>query len=106
MGRERRAHPRYPCELEIHIAGRDGSYALTTRDVSLGGVFVFAREPLPLNQHVDLLFQAAELQLEVSGVVVHHLRNVGFGVQFAELDAVEKARFTGFLEDVEATSAP
>lgn len=104
MSRDRRAHQRIACELEITIAGRDGRYALTTRDVSLGGVFVFAREPLSLNQNLELSFAAGDHVLNLQGVVVHHLRGAGFGVQFEEMDAEAETRLTRFLHDVEAAA--
>ncbi len=105
MSRDRRAYPRFPCELEISIGGRDGRYALTTRDVSMGGVFVFAREPLSLNQSIDLSFEAGDHILNVQGVVVHCVRGAGFGVQFEAMDAEAEDRLTRFLHDVEAAAA-
>lgn len=105
MGIERRAYPRLPCELDVHIVGRDQTYALTTRDVSRGGVFVFHRDPLPLNQAVELTFSADDLELSVKGVVVHHLRGTGFGVQFGALDDESEAELSRFLDEVERSAA-
>ncbi len=87
--------------MDVHIVGREQTYALTTRDVSAGGVFVFARDPLPLNQEVELSLQADDLSFTAKGIVVHHLRNVGFGVEFGVMDQRSTDRLVRFLDEVE-----
>lgn len=102
--RERRAHPRFAVELDVQVEGIDAPLALTTRDVSVGGVFLFARNPLALNRRIGLQFRAGDAEFDIHGVVVHHLPRTGFGVKFDALDDDVRASLKAFLDGVEAAA--
>jgi hypothetical protein len=101
MSIERRQHPRFPCRVEVLIDGRPAPIAATTRDVSVGGVFLYSDDPRPLNDAVDLTIKAETRTIRARGLVVHHLPDVGFGVQFLELTDADGDRLRGFLSEVE-----
>jgi hypothetical protein len=101
MSIDRRQHPRFACRLEVVIEGQPGPIGTTTRDVSIGGVFLYSGEPRPLNDALDLTLQAESSTIRARGLVVHHLPDVGFGVQFVELAAGDHDRLRAFLADVE-----
>ncbi len=96
---ERREHPRIPCDLQVSLTGRDETFELSARDVSVGGVFLFSKKPVSLNQAVTLKFSAGESTVEAKGTVVHHLRQVGFGVRFDVLSEADQDRLGAFLAE-------
>ena len=95
----RRAHERIPCELEVHVDGLDVPVALTTRDVSLGGIFLFTTRPIELDRRVELRLEAGTIGLELTGTVVHALPGVGVGVKFTDLDHASRDQLATFLRD-------
>jgi len=101
MSIERRLHPRFDCRLEVVVDGRPAPIRATTRDISIGGVFLYSDDPRPLNDAVDLTLQAEARAIRARGIVVHHLPDVGFGVQFIELADGDRERLGTFLADVE-----
>ncbi len=104
MSIERRQHPRFACRLEVLVDGRPSAVAATTRDVSVGGVFLYSEDPRPLNDAVDLTIKAESRTIRTRGLVVHHLPDVGFGVQFVDMADGDRDRLRGFLADVERRS--
>ncbi len=85
---ERRRHPRIPCTLAVTVDDDPTPIVVTSRDVSLGGVFLYSPLPKALNETLRMAFQAGERRLQARGVVVHHLPGVGYGVQFDSFSEV------------------
>lgn len=81
---ERRRAPRRPCALLVDLEGWPEPLTLTSRDVSEGGVFLYHQRPPPLSTELDLRLRSHGRSIRVSGVVVHHLPGIGFGVRFHE----------------------
>ena len=92
---ERRLHPRIPCALTVTVEGLEAPMRLTTRDVSLGGVFLYSHTPRPLLTEVDLTLHAPQKHLRARGRVVHLLPGIGFGVRFLSLQPGDAARLDG-----------
>jgi hypothetical protein len=102
---ERRRTPRLPCNLKVEVEGLSAPLTLSTRDVSRGGVFLYHRDPPPLDVPLDLRMLAPGRSLRVSGVVVHRIEGVGFGVRFDPApDGVAEA-LERFLQTVEVEFA-
>lgn len=102
---ERRQHPRVPCALNVTVEGLDEPVRLTTRDVSLGGVFLYSQAPRLLFAEVELTLHAPQHHLRARGRVVHHVPDVGFGVQFLSLLPGDDTRLAEFLAQVEESAA-
>ncbi len=102
---DRRRHPRIACAMRIRVQEDDTVYDLTTRDVSLGGVFLFSRASVALNAAMKLQIEAGERTLEAGGTVVHRLPGVGFGVRFDWMAEDGEERLAGFLADVTGEAA-
>jgi hypothetical protein len=96
---DRREFPRVPLALRVQLEGEPESHELTSRDLSAGGLFLFARDPRPLNQRIALTFEAGARQVRAEGVVVHHMPGAGYGVRFEGLTEVDR----GFLVDFVAS---
>ena len=95
---DRRQHPRIPCQIQVIVEGLPAPMAMTSRDISHGGVFLFSRAPRALNCELDVTIQAGRDQVRARGLVVHHLAGVGFGVRFLEVSARDRDTLADFLE--------
>ncbi len=94
---ERRQNRRakFITEVVCEALGRDDIFF--SRDISAGGAFLSAKEPLPVDSHVVLSFPVGPDGPEVScsGQVVYSESGVGMGIQFFDVSgelklAVEK----------------
>lgn len=98
---ERRRDRRVRCRLAVEVDGLGEPLTLTTRDVSLGGVFLYHPRPLPVDRPLALHLRAGERTLHLTGTVVHHLVDVGFGVRFDPAPDDEMSALRAFLAAVE-----
>lgn len=94
---DRREFPRVPLALRVHLEGEAQGHELTSRDLSAGGLFLFARDPRPLNQRIALTFEAGERQVRAEGVVVHHMPGAGYGVRFEGLADIDRQYLVDFV---------
>jgi uncharacterized protein (TIGR02266 family) len=53
----RRTDPRYARRLEVEVLAGELRQVATTRNISLGGVFVETTEPLPLQTRLQIRFR-------------------------------------------------
>lgn len=82
--KERRRHPRYPCDTGVQFLpenGRAGAWG-TLSDISLGGCYIYTFAPLPTGQVVALLIKANGKEINVSGKTVSSHPGVGMGIAF------------------------
>lgn len=99
---DRRRHPRIPCELAVLVDDAPDALHTTSRDLSLGGIFLYSTAPPALGRSVSLTFAAGPRSLALRGEVVHHLPEVGFGVRFDPIESPADERALGaFLESIE-----
>src|SRR5262249_2743598 len=82
--KERRKHPRYPCDTGVRIHPETGNagYWGTVGDISLGGCYVFTFSPLPAGQAVTLDIKANDKEINVAGKTVSSHPGVGMGIAF------------------------
>ena len=82
--KERRKHPRYPCDtgVRIHPEGGNAGYWGTVGDISIGGCYVFSFSPLPTGVAVTLAIKANDKEINVAGRTVSSHPGVGMGIAF------------------------
>lgn len=82
--KERRRHPRYPCDtgVRIHLEKGGGGFWGTLSDISYGGCYIYTFSPLPLGQTVLLVIKCGEKEIHVASRVVSSHPGVGMGVAF------------------------
>jgi hypothetical protein len=88
--KERRAAPRFQPKPGDHVAYAGRS--LIIRDVSLGGVYVFDADPLPVGSEIFFTLQAGHQDISLQGVVRHSTDQQGMGIQFTNVSAESKRR--------------
>lgn len=87
-------------QIRCEALGRED--LLLTRDVSLGGLFVHAKNPFPLQAEVSLSFRLEPTDPPIScrGTVVHSIRGMGMGIQFLELSEEALQFLQKFVDEV------
>ncbi|HET9285074.1 MAG TPA: PilZ domain-containing protein [Candidatus Angelobacter sp.] len=82
--KEKRRHPRYPCDTGVRIHPQTGNagYWGTIGDISLGGCYVFTFSPLPAGQAVTLDIKANDKEISLAGKTVSFHPGVGMGIAF------------------------
>jgi hypothetical protein len=103
--RERRQHPRFPCEgkAEIRVGSSPGVFWGTLTDLSLGGCYIELASPLPVGSLVHLTLTVRDTVVSADGkvTVVHPMVGMGLtftawsGDQFSKLQSI----LAGFIED-------
>jgi len=108
-GRERRAHPRAPCDCSITIQLDDGPHRARLRDVSRAGLCFFLDRPVPemtlLAVRIDLpaVGRADPARIDGRGVVVRcqpiarRVDHYEVAVFLNELGQEERERLDAFV---------
>lgn len=99
MSRERRRDTRYDVEVKVEVFRDERLVAeLSTRNISISGLFLFHPKGAPLGDFLSLRFSLGELgQLTLMGEVVHSIPDVGMGIRFFDLDAKTRAKLESYL---------
>lgn len=86
----RRIHERYDLEIPVVIIQGDREVRGTTRNVSLGGMFVVTEEKLEFGSEARVRMRLPALKEHTDvPVVIRWLTSEGIGVQFGSLRALE-----------------
>lgn len=112
-GAERREHERKKVlKVEVRVASTEAFRASYLRDLSLGGLFVRSKKPLPLGTAVVIeLIVATLAPVRLHGDVVR-LENDpagqprGFGVKFSDVDAATQAALQQIISASSARATP
>ncbi|MFT3709695.1 MAG: PilZ domain-containing protein [Archangium sp.] len=112
-GAERREHERRKVlKVEVRVASTEAFRASYLRDLSLGGLFVRSKKPLPLGTAVVIELLVATLEpVRLHGDVVR-LENDkdgnprGFGVKFSDVDATTQASLKQIIAAARAPPTP
>ena len=85
---EKRQHRRARLVTQISCAALGREELLLSRDVSVGGMFVTAREPFPQDSEVAVAFRLSPKDPLICcrGKIVYAILGVGMGVMFTDLD--------------------
>jgi PilZ domain len=100
-GIEKREHRRARLVTQIRCEALGREEMLLTRDVSVGGVFISAKEPFPMGSDIALELQLASggEALSARGKVVYSLKGLGMGIQFTDVSAEILATLQKFVDE-------
>lgn len=100
-GIEKREHRRARLVTQIRCEALGREEMLLTRDVSIGGVFVSAKDPFPTGSDIALTLQLATggNPLGASGKVVYSLKGLGMGIQFTEISDEHRSALQNFVDE-------
>jgi uncharacterized protein (TIGR02266 family) len=101
----RRTDPRYLRRIEVEIAAGDQKRTATTRNISLGGLFLETAEPFPLQTRLQIRFSIPTQPepIEVTGEVRWIEQGssdqpAGMGIRFQGLRAREVWALNRFFQ--------
>lgn len=82
---ERRLHDRARLIVDVFFNGEDATGVASTKDISLGGLYMNTRASLPEGALLTMRIPLGERQIVVSGEVMYSNPGRGVGVRFREL---------------------
>ncbi len=94
---DRRQHARVPLVTQVYC--EEFMWLAFSRDVSMGGMFIETKQPVPVGSRLTIRFHLEEGDPIVlaSGVVRYVVPKLGVGVQFDEIEPPDRARLTGYV---------
>ncbi len=105
--REKRTHPRKPVNILIKYEVVNQFFEDYIKNISLGGIFVETREPLPVHTRLKVRFSLPDMRvpIETTGVVVHSFRPgrvdaphaSGMGIRFSDLTGESRKRLEDYI---------
>ncbi len=100
-GIEKREHRRARLITQVRCEALGREEMLLTRDVSVGGVFISAKEPFPTGSEIAIALQLATgaASIKASGKVVYSLKGLGMGIQFSDLSEENHAALQKFVDE-------
>jgi c-di-GMP-binding flagellar brake protein YcgR len=99
---ERRQYRRVKLVAQVHCDSLDRHEIMVTRDVSVGGMFIMARFPIPIDSELSLIFRLypADPAITCRAIVMFSRVGLGMGVQFVDLDAEAHEKLQKFVDEV------
>jgi uncharacterized protein (TIGR02266 family) len=99
---ERRKYDRVPIAIAVHYENFQETVVVTSRDISLGGLFLGTATPAPPGTDLELRLQLPDDhgQVQATGHVVHCLQGIGMGVEFRGFTADGEPRLQAYLDSV------
>ena len=89
FGIERRQHPRAPIGIIVRVLTAEGARHFYSKDISMGGIFLMADQPLLEETHISLeiYLPLVSMPVRVNGEVVWLQRQApsGFAVKFTNI---------------------
>ena len=82
---DRRQHDRSRLIVDVHFNGGESTGVASTKDISLGGLYMSTRAELPVGAMLALRIPLTSDQLVVKGEVVYTNPGKGVGVKFRDL---------------------
>ena len=98
---DKRQHRRAQLVTQVRCDALGRDEFMLTRDVSVGGMFVTAKDPFPSDSEVALAFslRAGEPLIASRGKVVYSLRNMGMGIAFVDLGEEVRQALQKFVDE-------
>ena len=81
----RRQHDRSRLIVDVHFDGADSTGVASTKDISLGGLYMTTRTEIPVGARLALRIPVGDDHVIVKGEVVFSNPGEGVGVKFQEL---------------------
>jgi c-di-GMP-binding flagellar brake protein YcgR len=99
---ERRQYRRVKLVIKIHCEALNRHDVLETRNVSIGGMFINVRSPMPVNSELSLTFQLwpAEPAITCRARVMFSRLGLGMGIQFLDLSGAAQKMLQRFVDEV------
>lgn len=88
---ERRQHDRARLIVDVHFDGAESTGIASTKDISLGGLFMSTRTKIPVGARLALRIPVGDDHVIVTGEVVYSDPGEGVGVKFEELSEETRA---------------
>jgi hypothetical protein len=104
----RRASPRVPCVLDVHLERRVGrEVAAYTRDLSTHGARVVSDRPLRIDERLtfDVEMPSTRAHLRVAARVLRQQLPMMYALRFEQLDAASLAALDDLLHSVATAPA-
>lgn len=100
-GIDKRRQRRAKLITEVKCEALNRDEFLVTRDVSVGGMFLTTKTPLPLESSVRVAFSlaAGSPAISCSGRVVYSMQGLGMGIQFMDLNEESHAALGKFIDE-------
>ena len=109
MEEKRQAGPRVATAIEITVLSADASQTSTVLNLSSGGIFIKADNPLPIDSPLSMWFHLPgdPERMDVQGRVVwikqkSSVLPAGMGVQFTELSPAHQEKIMAFIDSSHA----
>ena len=93
---ERRTSPRFPARAGHYASFPGGSGPI--QDISLAGMFIKDREPVPEGTSLTFTLHLDEETLVVPGIVRRSLPNEGMAIQFQEMSPEAREGLHKYLQ--------
>ena len=103
---DRRNHPRVPLATQIYC--QEWMSLAFSRDVSLGGMFMDTKQPVPLGSRLSLRFHLDDggPVVAASAEVRYVVPKLGMGVKFIELTRTDWERIESYVAKSQALADP
>ena len=97
---DKRIHRRARLVTQVKCEAMDRDDLLVTRDVSIGGLFIDTKTPLPLDSIVGLSFSLAtgHPAIACKGKVVFSRQGLGMGIEFSDLSVESRQSLQKFVD--------
>jgi c-di-GMP-binding flagellar brake protein YcgR len=99
---DRRQYRRVKLIVQVHCDALERNEIMVTRDVSVGGMFINARFPIPIDSELSLTFRPypAEPAITCRAVVMFSRIGLGMGIQFLDLSPEAHQTLQKFVDEV------
>ena len=88
---ERRRHDRSRLIVDVHFDGAESIGVASTKDISLGGLYMSTRTRIPVGARLALRIPVGGDHVIVTGEVVYSQPGEGVGVKFQEVSDETRA---------------
>ena len=99
---ERRQYRRVKLVTQVHCEEMDRNEIMVTRDVSLGGMFINVKLPLPLNSELALTFRLSPAAPAIAcrAKVMFSQVGLGMGIKFLDISQEAQQSLQKFVDEV------
>jgi len=103
MPKDLRRYRRYPINLRVQFSHTDRVMEVSSRDISLGGVYLSTSKPAIPGTVIKMAVYLPENQgeIRVAGIVVHFLAGRGMGVEFKTFSSGAQEALATYLQTFE-----
>jgi c-di-GMP-binding flagellar brake protein YcgR len=99
---ERRQYRRVKLVTQVHCEAMSHNEIMVTRDVSLGGMFINVKSPLPIDSELSLTFRLSPTEPAIAcrAKVMFSRVGLGMGIKFLDLSQEAQQALQKFVDEV------